>query len=145
MTSAPHVRRRELAALLRRRATEHVPRPHAGAHANRHPHTRRERGADRRARTQGYGIHLPAVCLRHNKQGEGGSWGGLRGCGLPVQNTKRAERRGRGGEGGRLSGALREGVPNWQPEVQITRTAVTATRQALHTSRVDDNHRSSPI
>lgn len=49
------------------------------------------------------------------------------------------------GEGGRLSGALREGVPNWQPEVQITRTAVTATRQAVHTSRVDDNHRSSPV
>lgn len=106
VTSAPHVRRRELAALLRRRATEHVPRPRAGAHANRHPHTRRERGADRRARTQGYGIHLPAVCLRHNKQGEGGRWGEI--AGLRAARTE-YQASGATREGGRVAERGSEG------------------------------------
>lgn len=100
-----------------------------------HTHTPTEAG--RQADTHaGYGIHLSSyVCAIINKSE------------IARLQTPRSEYQTSGAEEGgrlRLSGALKEGDPNRQPEEPTARTAVTATRATLQ-QRLDNNNERRPI
>lgn len=105
--------------------TEHARRPHTSAHTHTDRHT------DMHA---GDGIHLSSyVCAIINKSE------------IARLQTARSEYQTSGAEQkeggrGRLSGALKKGVPNWQPAVPVTGTAVTATCETVQTPPVGNNN-----
>ncbi len=122
---SPHVQRRASSARL-------LYRRYWACAATSHKRTQRQ--TDTHA---GYGIHRSSyVCAIINKSE-------IARLQTPRSEYQTSGAEGRGGEG-RLNRALKEGVPNWQPSVPITRTAVTATRETLLTPPVHDNNAGSP-
>lgn len=108
-----HVQRRKLASLLPQTLLSMCcDLTQARTRTDRQTHARAERQTDARMIRNS---SLP-VCLRHNEQE-----GNCKAADTPLRILN--ERSGEGGREGE-SGALREGVPNWQPQVPITWTAV---------------------
>lgn len=127
-----HVQRRELRSFLHRR--------YWACAATSHARTRTGARGRRQTRTQDTEFISP-LSLRHHKQ-----QGNCKAADSPLRIPNERGRGGReGGRGeggsGRLNGALKEGVPNWQSSVSITMTAVTATRETLQPPQIENTMR----
>lgn len=130
-----HVRRRKLGSLLHRHYWACAATSHERTHA--HAHTRRQAGRQT-CMHAGYGIHLCSYVSAIINKSE------IADTPLRIPSDQRRREAG-GAEDWDWTGALKEGVPNWQPSVPITSPAVTAARETPQTPREALNNAGSPV